>query len=431
MNHMNHTALHEAVRSGQFELVRSLIGKDAELATIVKEDDESAESPLCMAIRRRFFQIAEFLISSNKFSWRGPKGTTALHYAVLQKQSGIIQMLLERRPAMAREVDAEKCTPLHIAACIGYHKEARLLMEFDGSCADVRNKDHMLALHIAAHQGHINVIKVLTEYRPDLCNSCDDRGWNALHFAAKYGMVEVAQYIVNSPVFMGLADKTNNQRKLPFHLAQGNMVMRSILLLPEQSVRFWCFSSKGRKRKKYENLKGIGRYVALMEHEPKEETEPNENNINSDPWKERSSIHLLVSTIITTVAFAAGITIPGGYINDGTDQGMPTLSRKAAFKIFMVANSLAFSLSISSMRIHFKGSMQKHYGNKVIRLLNAIPYIRYSMVALVVAFVSGTYAILANSSGLAIAVCIICSFICTFGSSVYRVPKWEVKKLKA
>ncbi|KAL7238345.1 hypothetical protein ACSBR2_004446 [Camellia fascicularis] len=46
--------------------------------------------------------------------------------------------------------------------------------------------------------------------------------------------------------------------------------------------------------------------------------------------------------------------MPGGYNgNDGPNQGMAILTREAAFKAFMVTDTIAMSLSISAVLIHF------------------------------------------------------------------------------
>ncbi|KAI8021213.1 Prolyl 4-hydroxylase 5 [Camellia lanceoleosa] len=64
--------------------------------------------------------------------------------------------------------------------------------------------------------------------------------------------------------------------------------------------------------------------------------------------------HLIVATLVAIVAFTAGFTMPGGYNgNNGPNQGMAILTREAAFKAFMVTDTIAMSLSISAVLIHF------------------------------------------------------------------------------
>ncbi|CAB4277110.1 unnamed protein product [Prunus armeniaca] len=61
----------------------------------------------------------------------------------------------------------------------------------------------------------------------------------------------------------------------------------------------------------------------------------------SDCEMERRDTTLLVATLISTVTFAAGFTIPGGLKSDGK----AVLDGSAYFKVFMCSNIVSFFLS--------------------------------------------------------------------------------------
>ncbi|CAL5394614.1 unnamed protein product [Camellia sinensis] len=63
--------------------------------------------------------------------------------------------------------------------------------------------------------------------------------------------------------------------------------------------------------------------------------------VNIDSYKDRFNTLLLVSTLIATVTFAAGCTIPGGYNNIEPDQGMPTMLKHKWFHIFIFCDTIA------------------------------------------------------------------------------------------
>ncbi|KAI3420694.1 uncharacterized protein J3R85_012489 [Psidium guajava] len=99
---------------------------------------------------------------------------------------------------------------------------------------------------------------------------------------------------------------------------------------------------------------------------------------NSDSSK-RSIIdlQLLVAVLIATVTFAASFTIPGGYNNDGLDQGMAVLAGK-------------FDTCFVSDRLR-------------VRYAKAAPHSMYvAILVMVLAFACGTYVVLPGDTGLGI-----------------------------
>ncbi|KAI5319880.1 hypothetical protein L3X38_039588 [Prunus dulcis] len=100
----------------------------------------------------------------------------------------------------------------------------------------------------------------------------------------------------------------------------------------------------------------------------------NKGGEDTDETKDVREAHLVVAALIATVTFAAGFTIPGGY---QSEKGFAVLSRNAAFNAFVISDTLDLSL-----------------------------------VAMVVAFITGTYAVLGHSPILALVVASVlgCSF---------------------
>ena len=60
--------------------------------------------------------------------------------------------------------------------------------------------------------------------------------------------------------------------------------------------------------------------------------------------------HLIVAALVATVSFAAGFTLPGGY---SEHDGMATLAKQAAFKAFVLMDTLAMALSVSALFVFY------------------------------------------------------------------------------
>ncbi|KAM3345518.1 hypothetical protein P3S68_025227 [Capsicum galapagoense] len=108
-----------------------------------------------------------------------------------------------------------------------------------------------------------------------------------------------------------------------------------------------------------------------------------------------AQLHIVVATLIMTVTFAAGITLPGGFARnpDSHNQGMAILIRKTAFCAFVVSDAIAFTFSDVAIFIYFlmadvsvdpedKKTLEKLYHLSGVCLF-------LSMLAVVIAFATG------------------------------------------
>ncbi|KAM7461781.1 hypothetical protein LguiA_029902 [Lonicera macranthoides] len=107
--------------------------------------------------------------------------------------------------------------------------------------------------------------------------------------------------------------------------------------------------------------------------------------------------HMVVAALIATVAFTAGFTMPGGYIQSGSQyEGMAVLCTKSiAFQAFIISDTIALIFSTSALFIYFIGAFYAaaKFGENDDKF--------------------GTYAVLQHALALAIASCVIacCAFL--------------------
>jgi len=161
---------------------------------------------------------------------------------------------------------------------------------------------------------------------------------------------------------------------------------------------------------------GHGPFVLKEEEEEEEEEKNNdeENKEREEALSKARESHLVVAALIATVTFAAAFTLPGGY---KSDQGTALLAKKASFIIFIISDAISMLLSILAVFIHFLMAyicgfeLDKHkIINKVTTrnlFLHAMSLTIIGMVTMIIAFVTGTYAVLEPSLGFVLISCFI------------------------
>lgn len=117
--------------------------------------------------------------------------------------------------------------------------------------------------------------------------------------------------------------------------------------------------------------------------------------------REATSAHLVVAALVATVTFAAGFTLPGGY---GGEDGTPVLSKKASFKAFVASDVIALCLSVGAIYFYFNMENSFVFGLRTQEYLfvGGFYFTLLAIAAMLIAFVTGLYAVLPLSLGLPI-----------------------------
>ncbi|KAF7808727.1 ankyrin repeat-containing protein [Senna tora] len=294
----------------------------------------------------------------------GPNGRTALHGAVICKNKEMMLELLTR--TSVNQVDEYGWVPLHLAAL---HESADLteeLLKYDRDTAYKRDKRGRTALHFATRYGHVFVMGKIIEYCPDCAELVDENGYNALHYTLIEGRKSAARMILNNTSLSNLYNQKDNDGNTPLHhLANSTRDLfdldRHPLLEAHPRVDTMAFNGQNLtaldvayhnlreapsfKAKSLENLvrklELIGaRYSGRItkddrnkkqdeEASPKLVVETNkkpngDDNLDQSLDKIRET-NMVVAALIATVTFAAGFTMPGGFIQelDRHDKGSP------------------------------------------------------------------------------------------------------------
>lgn len=142
---------------------------------------------------------------------------------------------------------------------------------------------------------------------------------------------------------------------------------------------------------------GSNRAGGLYEQKTKDVVDE-DRDMKSHRLKDISSVHLLVATLIATVTFTAGFTMPGGYEQATPNKGLAVLSNKTPFQVFVIADSIAFYCSSASVFLQFCGSVEHNY-HLLLRFTRVAATLTYvSSLAMGVAFTAAVIAVMPDSS---------------------------------
>ncbi|XP_052293031.1 ankyrin repeat-containing protein At5g02620-like isoform X3 [Citrus sinensis] len=433
-NDEENTALHEAVQSGSLDVVEILFKADPDFPDSA---NGSGETPLYLAAARGHKKIsAEILQKCPLAAHEGPNGKTALHAAVCSGSRGVIELLLHRKKSLTRERDQHGWTPLHYAAFLDRFGISSHLLEVDRSAALIADKDRkMTALHLAAGQGNVGMVEEIIACCPECCELVDDRGWNVLHFAMVSFSIRELKYLLNKYlVFRNLIFEKDEKGNTPFHVlaavcphpdnAGYDIVPRKIAKgyyqavnkqnISVEHINRYGFPELEKEIEKLSKADGSGNYpdcVVKINKNKKRAFYPFWEYLEENVFgvEKASEYHLVVAALIATVTFAAAFTLPGGYksdTEDGPNRGTAILNKNVAFQAFVISDAIAMVLSLSAVLFHFFLSL-KLFEKSIFLFSFALWFTLVAMAAMIIAFVTGTYAVLAPSLGLAIVTCII------------------------
>jgi ankyrin repeat protein len=154
--HSGKTALHEAAKGGNAEIVRLLIKRGAHLNII----DEKGDTPLhCAAAGYKHDQsglvIAILVKAGADIDIKNREGRTPLHTATALNNGSEVKALLENQP-MINSQDNKGNTPLHLAVMNvqhysswhPYHNVIRILLDY-GALTTIKNNEGRSVLDIA------------------------------------------------------------------------------------------------------------------------------------------------------------------------------------------------------------------------------------------------------------------------------------------
>ncbi|KAI9195687.1 hypothetical protein LWI28_017190 [Acer negundo] len=442
-NNKGNTALHEAIRHKSVRMVKILVKEDPDFS---HPANNCGETPLYIATENGFLDgVVQMLETCTSVTHEGPNGKTALHAAVRTNSRGLTRKLLEKKESLIKEIDDYGWTPLHYAAYYGYRRVTSILLECDKSATCIADKSRkMTPLLLAASQGYIDIIKEIISYCPECYELVDDREWNALHFAMVSLSKKELCSLLGNPSIKKLVHEKDAKGNTPLHVlatctrsmdskdplsdiidqvrGDGSRAVNKQNISVEDAFDYGCPELKQEILALSEDTAN-GLYSRGVIYKRDKHYDEYLSNV-----KEAKESHTVAAALIATVTFAAAFTLPGGYKNEeGKNQGTAILSRNSAFQTFVITDAIAMVFSLSAVFMYFITSIERF--KKYIYLFELGSWFTVvAMGAMVIAFVAGTYAVLATALWLAIVTCFIgLSFFLCFLTVGYRMILHMIK----
>ncbi|MCD7452172.1 hypothetical protein HAX54_015361 [Datura stramonium] len=426
------TALHKAVRNQHIDVVKLLVKQDPDFQF---QANNAGKTPLYLSAETGFHDaLLEILVSCNTPTYMGPCLRTPLHAAIINRYTDCAKSLWEWNRCLCEEADKWGWNSLHYAVKLGLKELVCDMLGWNKSLAyhpAGSENDWTTTFHIAAQEGHVDMMEELLKHCPDCWEMLDSRDQNVLHVAILSNQIEVTKFLLLFPEFDKLVDEADIDGNTPLHLraASGNYVPElvyhpkaRITPLNEELLSPNEMNSKDQPKHKGEK---VTRDVKVQQREEKKDKTLIENILRA------TQIHVIVATLIVTVTFAAGFTLPGGFeSNPGPNEGTPILIRKSAFKAFVVADVIAFVCSAGAVFSYFamaaNASFFQHVNAVSCLYMLATTLQLFGMAALVIAFITGMYATLAHSVALSVVVSIIgCISFLIYSSMLYVTFDWK------
>ncbi|XP_039170258.1 ankyrin repeat-containing protein NPR4-like [Eucalyptus grandis] len=436
-NGAGNTALHEALRNGNEKMGMLLWSEDEEMVGSVNKAGESALYVAAeLGIEKVVKEMVKFLESGRQCeegvrdrALRGPEGQNPLHAAVLAGSRNCVEALINLQGSdMINKADDNGRTALHFAAKAGEKDIATRLLLTDPSSAYTKERTHgRTPLLEAASSGHLHVLREILEHCPDTVEVADDEGRNVVHLALKCGPKH-SKAVLRLPELVRLVNEVDRFGNTPLHVAAGDLnyrMVKRLLKIPGVNLRakndegctfLDICESEWQYTKRKCLLTGTSYPSGLAKSLRQARSRP----------QGHANALCVVATLLATITFAAAFTLPGGLTPEDIDTlpplpsplynfhdspqhpppaklsgqknhkpGHPILIDQTAFKVFILADVLAVSTSLTVLFLLISAMLAEEMAlRRAIVYSKKLLYI--SLGGTMVAFVTGLYSVIST-----------------------------------
>ncbi|XP_038703854.1 protein ACCELERATED CELL DEATH 6-like [Tripterygium wilfordii] len=362
----------------------------------------------------------------------------AVVHAANKNNSDLLKYMLNKDSKFIDLRDEYGRSALHIAAARGYVEGVKCFLRRDPQAAFQRDNDGFFPVHFAAARDHVDVIKELRPHRLHLAEMLSHNYQNILHSATKNACSNVVSYVLKTEELEKQINQKDKDGNTPLHLTA---IFCDALCTGQHSMLANISTSDFSFR--YRRIKLYYRYyqtpfllevhalitvvqqifVTLLSYslgmlqrstvmvlkksgvKPSPTGKPidkeaNSTNKDEDKFKDISNAPLVAATLVATVTFAAGFTVPGGYNDSSDEQGIATMLRQATFHAFLVCDTVAmFSSIIAAVIFTWAQLGGEHLVSFAYQL--ALPSLALALNMMSFAYIFGIYVVVSKLNWLA------------------------------
>ncbi|EOA19630.1 hypothetical protein CARUB_v10002975mg [Capsella rubella] len=405
-------ALHVALKRKHVKVASCLVSAEQCLSFVPNND---GFSPLYLAVEagqadlaKQMWQHSNNGSSSTSTLSSKMGGRSLVHGAMKAKRIDILGAILSEDASLINIRD-EGRTCLSFGASLGYYEGFCYLLDKAPDSVYASDNDGSFPIHMAAKYGHVKILKAILKRCPDALELLDRDSRNILHVAAKYGKLQVLKFILrcykdkNKEKLINEEDANGNT---PLHLATQNWHPKVVSMLTwDNRVDLKSLNHNGvtaldvaeenmdSSYTFFERLTWIALISAGAPRSPKLliSIPPVTPNPDGGKYKDRVNTLLLVATLVATMTFTAGFTLPGGYNGSIPNLGMATIAKKTSFQVFLVFDTLAMYCSIITIVTLIWAQLGDL--SLIMKAFNlALPLLGLALTSMSIAFMAGTYA---------------------------------------
>ncbi|VYS61722.1 unnamed protein product [Arabidopsis thaliana] len=444
------TALHLALKGGHLKTAACLV-KANHLASFLANNH--GVSPLFTAIIAGSLTLVEAMMYvpgqtcnlASKLEGR----KSLVHAALKAKNSDILDVILSEDPSLVNERDEEGRTCLSVAAYVGYYKGVVNLLHRSTSNVFECDDDGSYPIHMAVEKGRVKIFLKLLKCCPDSQYLLNKQGQNILHIAAKSGktgtyllQVIKAYDLIKNDLIM----EQDVDGNTPLHLATLTWRPRTVNILNKFTLGNHLHIrnkdglsaldiAESNLQSNYVFRERMTLMVLLCTCSPRGfkmiptsgiTLKSRSEKVAGNKYKDSINVLLLVATLVATVAFAAGIAIPGGFSSSTPKRGIAILDDDDFLSIFLVFNTLAMQSSVLAIVALIWAQLgDPVLVHKTFHL--ALPALFVSLVSMSSAFFCGVVATTKHNPWLfdsIIFISIIFLFVVAYLLAPYAIPQF-------